>query len=220
MTPDDASASTPPVPPSDGSEPAPRKRRSSQWFFRIDPSPEERERFLEQLGIYLAAMYPGCPARWRDELVGRARKGGHYGRLGEVAGVLATNSLRHRGTDYDRLLRVNGPSEGLWREEARQVVRAEVADMVASWQQGSPEDDEGYRAVRRSFRKAWKRGRKKPRPTITANENAALAAYLKEWLERTHEGTEQPPAGSVSSTAGEPEQINFGGILWTVRERF
>ncbi|MCK0210071.1 DUF2293 domain-containing protein [Starkeya koreensis] len=174
------------------SPPHPR-RGKSQWFFRIDPSPEERARFLDQLGIYLTAMYPGCPPQWRLELIKRARKGGHYGRLGEIAGVLATSSIRHRATDYERLLRVNGGREGLTREEARQVVNAEVADSVAEWRHGSPEEDEGFVAVRKQFRKAWRKGRKKPRPVLTANENAALAEYLKGWLERREqERTERP----------------------------
>lgn len=181
MTPDD----TPNAPsvPEPANPPHPR-RGKSQWFFRIDPTREERARFLDQLGTYLAAMYPGCPLQWRLELVERARKGGHYGRLGEIAGVLATSSIRHRGTDYDRLLRVNGGREGLTREEARQVVNAEVADIVSEWRQGSAEADEGFVAVLRQFRKAWRKGRKKPRPVLTANENATLAEYLKGWLER------------------------------------
>ncbi|MBS9478992.1 DUF2293 domain-containing protein [Ancylobacter radicis] len=180
MTTDDPSE-----PPATESAGPPHARRGkSQWFFRIDPPPEERERFLEQLGIYLAAMYPGCPPEWRLELVERARKGGHYGRLGEIAGVLATSSARHRATDYERLLRINGGREGLTREEARQVVNAEVADTVAEWRLGAPEADEGYIAVRRQFRKVWRKGRKKPRPVVTARENAAIAEYLKAWLER------------------------------------
>lgn len=181
MTSDDATTASPAQEPAHPPHP---RRGKSQWFFRIDPSPEERARFLEQLGIYLAAMYPTCPPQWRLELIQRARKGGHYGRLGEIAGVLATSSIRHRATDYDRLLRVNGGREGLTREEARQVVNAEVADTVAEWRQGSPEEDEGYVAVRKQFRKAWRKGRKKPRPVLTANENAALTEYLKGWLER------------------------------------
>ncbi|MDF2809231.1 MAG: hypothetical protein K0S56_262 [Microvirga sp.] len=173
--------------------------RRSQWFFRIEPSTEERERFLAQLSIYLAAMYPGCPPRWRKRLVRRARERGHYGRLGEIAGVLVTNSIRHEATDYERLMRVNGPREGLTREEARLVVRVDVADAVAEWQRGSPEKDGGYREVRKRFGKAWRRGRKKPRPMVTANENAALAAYLAEWLER-------PPVGPIA-----PERVSDAG---------
>lgn len=191
MTSDDTPTS--PAVQEPASPPHPR-RGKSQWFFRIDPSPEERARFLEQLGIYLAAMYPACPPQWRLELIQRARKGGHYGRLGEIAGVLATSSIRHRATDYERLLRVNGGREGLTREEARQVVNAEVADTVAEWRQGSPEEDEGFVAVRKQFRKAWqKRGRKKPRPVLTANENAALAEYLKGWLERQEQERAERP---------------------------
>lgn len=192
--------------------PAPQhpRRGKSQWFFRIEPTPEERERFLEQLGIYLTAMYPGCPPRWRTQLVERARKRGHYGRLGEVAGVLATNSIRHRSTDYERLLGINGGREGLTRDEARQVVKDEVADMLAEWQRGSAETDEGYIAVRRAFRKGWqKRGRKKPRPVLTARENEAIAEYLKGWLARPVEAPEAiaasaPASLEVPATAHEP----------------
>lgn len=188
----------------------PTKRNGSQWFFHIEPSPEERERFLEQLGVYLAAMYPGCPPRWRKQLVEQARKRGHYGRLGEIAGVLAANSIRHRGTDYERLLGINGGREGLTRDEARQVVREDVADMLAEWQQGSAEADEGYIAVRRAFRKGWqKRGRKKPRPVLTARENEAVAEYLKTWLARPVEAPQAveaptPASLEVPTTAREP----------------
>lgn len=89
---------------------------------------------------------------------------------------------------------MNGGREGLTREEARQVVNAEVADTVAEWRQGSAETDEGYVAVLRQFRKAWrKRGRKKPRPVLTANENAALAEYLRGWLERQEQERAERP---------------------------
>jgi hypothetical protein len=202
MTSDDATTAAASQEPTN---PQHSRHGKSQWFFRIGPSPEERARFLDQLGIYLAAMYPGCPPQWRLELMERARKGGHYGRLGEIAGVLATSSIRHRGTDYDRLLRVNGGREGLTREEARQVVNAEVADIVAEWRQGSAEADVGYVAVLRQFRKAWrKRGRKKPRPVLTANENAALAEYLKGWLERHQQEHEERE--DVAATAACPQK--------------
>ncbi|MFK8253272.1 DUF2293 domain-containing protein [Ancylobacter terrae] len=195
---------TNPEPEPSAPSPVPAKRRTSQWFFRIEPTPEERERFLRQLSVYIAAMYPGCPHRWRRRLVRRARERGHYGRLGEIAGVLVTSSIRHEATDYDRLLRINGPGDGLTREEARLVVEAEVADTVADWRRRSAEHDGGYIAVRRQFRRAWRKGRKKPRPGLTAVENAALAEYLAEWLKRPPEG---PPA---------PEHMTFGGEAWRV----
>lgn len=100
-------------------------------------------------------------------------------------------------TDYDWLLRVNG-EEGLTREEARIVIDPEVTDMVARWRQGSAETDEGYIAVRRQFRKTWHKGRKKPRPVVTANENAASAAYLKEWLARQKEAEQVPQAPEIT----------------------
>lgn len=41
---------------------------------RIDPGPEERFRFLHQLAVYLAAMYPGCGSQRRRRLIGRVRR--------------------------------------------------------------------------------------------------------------------------------------------------
>lgn len=136
-------------------------------------------------------MYPGCGRDRRRKLIRKARDKGHYGRLGEVADTLVTSHVRHAMTDYDWLLRVNG-EEGLTREEARMVIHAEVTDILARWQAGSAEKDGGYIAVRRQFRKVWRQGRKKPRPVVTARENAAIAAYLKEWLTRPVEGPRLP----------------------------
>jgi hypothetical protein len=51
----------------------------------------QRAVFLSQLDIYFQAMYPRCPPDMRNELLVRAKRKGHYGRLGVVAGILTTN---------------------------------------------------------------------------------------------------------------------------------
>lgn len=158
----------------------PKPRRSP-----TEPTPEQREAFLDQLRTYLAAMYPSAGYRTRRRLLRRARNKGHYGRLGEVAGILVSNYVRHECTDYERLLRINGGNEGLTREEARMVVAQEVEDMANRWRQGSAETDEGYVQLRRQFReRRRKKGKRKDNAGVIATQNAALAEYLRGWLER------------------------------------
>jgi hypothetical protein len=58
--------------------------------------------------MYLRAMYPGCPDKMRRSLLKRARKMNYFGRLGTIAGILTSNSIRHELTDYESLMKVNG----------------------------------------------------------------------------------------------------------------
>ncbi|WP_246191252.1 DUF2293 domain-containing protein [Aureimonas leprariae] len=118
-------------------------------------------------------------------MVERVRRGGHFGRLGEIAGLLVDTMIRHEMTDYDRLLRINGSGHGLTREEARMVVAAEVRDTAAAWRQGSPEADQAYAEFRRAVAKRrQKTGRRKDNPGVIANENADVATFLEGWLAR------------------------------------
>lgn len=49
--------------------------------------------------------------------------------LGRAFGLLATNDVRHRMTDYERLLNIPGPT----RDEARLIVSGEVRQIIAGW---------------------------------------------------------------------------------------
>lgn len=54
--------------------------------------------------------------------------------LGKAVGMVASNDVRHRLTDYDRLLRV----PGLTREEVRLIVAGEVRRTIALWAAPDP----------------------------------------------------------------------------------
>ncbi|MDQ0510627.1 DUF2293 domain-containing protein [Ancylobacter amanitiformis] len=175
------------------------------------PTPEQRAAFLEQLRTYLTAMYPRCGYRVRRRLIERARNRGYYGRLGEVAGILANTFIRHECTDYDHLLRINGGGEGLTREEARMVVAQEVADIADMWRRGSAEGDAGYVELRQRFtRRRQKKGRRQRNAGFIATENEAMATYLKGWLERREQErklareAQEASLGAPPETAGTP----------------
>jgi hypothetical protein len=82
-------------------------------------------------------------------------------------------------------MRINAAGEGLTRAQARKAVALEVEDIAASWRLGSAEDDEGYIELRKQLSlRRRKKGKRKNNPGIIANENEAVAAYLKTWLEQ------------------------------------
>lgn len=157
--------------------------RPSIWSFRIARPAAERELFQQQLGIYLAAMYPGCPPRTRDEILKHAGRKRLYGRLGEIAGILVTNHIRHRATDYERLMQGDVGAKALPREKARDAVRARVNTVTALWRQGAA-NDQGLARLRKKYR-ALRRG-EHPSGDLTARENADLAEHLVRWLERVN----------------------------------
>lgn len=130
-------------------------------------------------------MYPSAGDKTRRQLLRRARTRLHFGRLGEVAGILVSNHVRHEHTQYEQLMRINAAGEGLTRPQARKAVALEVEDIAASWRRGSAEDDEGYIELRKQLSlRRRKKGKRKNNPGIIANENEAVAAYLKTWLEQ------------------------------------
>jgi hypothetical protein len=49
--------------------------------------------------------------------------------IGQAFGLVAQAHVRHAMTDYDRVLRV----PGITREEARLIIKGEVAAIIASW---------------------------------------------------------------------------------------
>ncbi|WP_374700748.1 DUF2293 domain-containing protein [Aureimonas sp. D3] len=128
-------------------------------------------------------MYPGCPKDWRQGLLLRTRQRGMYGRLGEIAGLLVSNSIRHQVTSYEHLLQLGGADLGdTPRQAARKIVARDVEDLAVSWRVGSAENDPGYIELRDECRRLW---REAPEGTpvldLIAAENAAIAQYLEEW---------------------------------------
>ncbi len=84
---------------------------------------------------HIRRHHPGCPQALRAEFVAiiEPRKW-EKASLGLAFGIVATNYVRHRLTDYDRLKKIHG----LTREEARIVVAQEVKDIMATWKMGPP----------------------------------------------------------------------------------
>lgn len=80
---------------------------------------------------HLGKRHPGCPAELVEVYAQRISKRlwDPPLTLGKAVGMVATNDVRHRLTDYDQLLRV----PGLTREEARLIVAGEVRRTIALW---------------------------------------------------------------------------------------
>ncbi|EIM28024.1 hypothetical protein MicloDRAFT_00046010 [Microvirga lotononidis] len=153
----------------------------------------QRAAFLSQLDIYLRAMYPRCPPEMRNDLLMRAKRKGHFGRLGMIAGILATNHIRHELTDYEKLLNVNGLRQGLTRNEARLIVAAEVHEAWNWWRHGSAQSDPELSRITRDFkrrRRDLKRMcqvlcREEARlleDRLISEENATLTDHLSRWI--------------------------------------
>ncbi|WP_313573738.1 DUF2293 domain-containing protein [Brevundimonas sp.] len=94
---------------------------------------KKRQLSFEREAVIQHAMrhHPHCPAdlvaRYADEI--STREWETPLTLGHAFGLTATNHVRHKLTDYDRLLRV----PGLTREEARIIVSCEVRSILAEW---------------------------------------------------------------------------------------
>ncbi|WP_418294741.1 DUF2293 domain-containing protein [Microvirga ossetica] len=147
----------------------------------------------------------------RNELLARAKRKGHYGRLSVIAGILTTNHIRHELTDYEWLMNFNGPWQSLTRDEARLVVAAEVRDISDEWRNGSAQSDRGLRRITKQFvrrRRDFKRlcqtlsadAAKFAEDQLIREENAALTDYLGQWLDARRSPTldstgEPPPEG-------------------------
>ena len=81
---------------------------------------------------HAAHHHPNCPAEmvalFADDI--STREWEPPLTLGQAFGIKATNHVRHKLTDYDRLLRI----PGLTRDEARLIVGFEVRATLAGWQ--------------------------------------------------------------------------------------
>jgi hypothetical protein len=80
---------------------------------------------------HLARHHPSCPPAIIDEIARRidGRLWSPPVSIGEAVGIAADGYVRHKLTDYERLLKVHS----LTREEARLIVNPEVNDIIRSW---------------------------------------------------------------------------------------
>ena len=99
---------------------------------------KKRSAFSEaEVREHLARRHPACPAEAVERYVQRIgqRLWDPPLTLGQAVGMVATNDVRHRLTDYDQRLRV----PGLTREEARLIVAGEVRRTIALWAASDPQ---------------------------------------------------------------------------------
>lgn len=90
-----------------------------------------------RMAAKIASLFPGCPSERAHEIARHAAARGS-GRVGRSAGgrqleewaleLAVTASVRHRDTDYDKLLMA-----GIERSEARERVGDDVARIIARW---------------------------------------------------------------------------------------
>lgn len=66
--------------------------------------------------------------------------------LGAVVGITMSNFIRHRLTDYERLLRV----ERMTRDMARKAVAGEVQGILDAWSMGPPPPPRAFPSMRPS----------------------------------------------------------------------
>ncbi len=77
--------------------------------------------------------FPNCPQVHRDEIVRRVvERIWQDATIGRAVGITVTNYVRHRLTDYERLMK----QHGLTREEARVAEAGTVKEIWKSWQAG------------------------------------------------------------------------------------
>ena len=75
--------------------------------------------------------FPNCPQVHRDQIVRRvAERTWKDATIGRAVGITVTNYVRHRLTDYERLMK----QHALTREEARTAEASTVQDILRSWQ--------------------------------------------------------------------------------------
>jgi hypothetical protein len=86
---------------------------------------------------HLSKQHPGCPADIATEIAQRVvdREWRTKLTVGQAVGIVITTYIRHRLTDYERLLKV----PGLTRDEARLIVAPELRSTLSAWR--TPPDD-------------------------------------------------------------------------------
>ena len=91
------------------------------------------ERRFEAKAIekHMQKHFPNCPEVHRNEIVRRVvERTWQDATIGRAVGITVTNYVRHRLTDYERLMK----QHGLTREEARVAEARTVQDILRSWQ--------------------------------------------------------------------------------------
>jgi hypothetical protein len=75
--------------------------------------------------------FPACPPLHREQIVTTAsERTWENASIGKAVGIVVTNYIRHRLTDYEVLMR----RHRLTREEARIIEAEKVRDIWRSWQ--------------------------------------------------------------------------------------
>jgi hypothetical protein len=99
---------------------------------------EQDQRYVEHFAGRVRQLFPGCPAGRETQIAEHAclKYSGRVGRsaaakeLDETAVRLAVIAhIRHTETKYDSLL-----SEGIARQEAREMIEGEIAKVLEEWQ--------------------------------------------------------------------------------------
>ena len=106
---------------------------------RAEREAENDREYVARFSAEIRRRYPSCPVGRESEIAGHAcRK--YSGRVGRTKDAKASNPtmidlavrahLRHRQTDYDRLL-----AQGYDRHDARARVLTEVEQVLEQWRQ-------------------------------------------------------------------------------------
>jgi hypothetical protein len=91
----------------------------------------ERRFQAKAIEKHMQKHFPNCPQVHRDEIVLRvAERTWQEATIGRAVGITVTNYVRHRLTDYERLMK----RHGLTREEARIAEAKTVKQIWRSWQ--------------------------------------------------------------------------------------
>ncbi|MDP2120675.1 MAG: DUF2293 domain-containing protein [Hoeflea sp.] len=86
---------------------------------------------LKSVRRHMQKHFPNCPEIHCGEIVRRvADRVWEDTTIGGAVGIIVTNYVRHRLTDYEMLMK----RHGLTREEARIAEADAVSDIVSSWQ--------------------------------------------------------------------------------------
>ena len=99
---------------------------------------EQDDKYIQAFAKHVREIFPHCPAGREQEIAEHAcRK--YSGRVGRSASAKSLDAaavrlaviahIRHRETNYDELL-----GEGLYRGEARAIVRATVDEIFERWE--------------------------------------------------------------------------------------
>jgi hypothetical protein len=92
------------------------------------PEPRFRAKVAEK---HMQMHFPNCPQVHCDEIVRKvAERTWENASIGKAVGIVVTNYIRHRLTDYEVLMR----RHRLTREEARAAEAGTVKAILQSWQ--------------------------------------------------------------------------------------